>query len=202
MEPTAKQKEVLDFIASFQASSGCSPSIREIQANFGFASSFAVRRHLLALEKKGFVGKMDRKARSLVIRGSRPFRGIPLLGGIPAGLPVEVSPDGDDSLLSLSATDLGLAPNPGGTFALVVRGDSMTGAHIVDGDLAVFERCEARHRDIVAALIDGEVTLKRLIAEGPQHFLKAENPAYPDLIPVQELLIQGVLRRIIRLSPV
>ncbi|MDX2082114.1 MAG: transcriptional repressor LexA [Terrimicrobiaceae bacterium] len=201
MEPTAKQKEVLDFIASFQANSGCSPSIREIQANFGFASSFAVRRHLMALEKKGLLGKLDRKARSLVIRGSRPFQGIPLLGAIPAGLPVDAGSDGDSSL-NLSPADLGLNRASDGIFALVVRGDSMTGAHIVDGDVAVFEKREPRHREIVAALIDGEVTLKRLIIDGSNRFLKAENPAYPDLIPVRELLIQGVLSRIIRLSPV
>jgi repressor LexA len=77
----------------------------------------------------------------------------------------------------------------------------MIDAHIVDGDLALLEHKPARHRDIVAAVIDGEVTLKRFISDGGRQFLKAENPRYPDLIPMLELVIQGVLRSVIRTSP-
>lgn len=74
----------------------------------------------------------------------------------------------------------------------------MKDAAIVDGDLAIMEVREPRHRDIVAALIDKEATLKRYIVEKGRPFLHAENPAYPDLIPATELIIQGVLRAVLR----
>src|SRR5437868_1802955 len=86
-----------------------------------------------------------------------------------------------------------------GTFALRVRGDSMTGAHIVDGDIVILEDSKEVHKgDIVAALIDGETTLKRYVVEHGRPYLKAENPRYPDLIPARELKIQGVMVSLIR----
>jgi repressor LexA len=89
-------------------------------------------------------------------------------------------------------------PRNAKTFALEVRGDSMIGAGILDCDVVILEHAQPRHRDIVAALIDGDVTLKRFLLEGGSPFLRAENPLYPDLIPAQELLIQGVFRALIR----
>ena len=83
-------------------------------------------------------------------------------------------------------------------FALKVRGDSMIGAGINDGDLVVLEMKEPRHGDIVAALIDEETTLKRYVTSRGRPFLKAENPRFPDLIPVRELVIQGVMVALIR----
>ena len=79
------------------------------------------------------------------------------------------------------------------TFALTVRGDSMIGAHIQEGDVVVLEYREPRDGDVVAALIDGETTLKRFVLDNGRPFLKAENPAYPDLIPAMELIVQGVV---------
>ena len=84
------------------------------------------------------------------------------------------------------------------TFALQVRGDSMKDAAIVEGDVVIMEFCEPRSGDIVAALIDGETTLKRYLVQRGKPFLRAENPKYPDLIPAQELVIQGVFRALIR----
>ena len=74
----------------------------------------------------------------------------------------------------------------------------MEGAGIRDGDLAVLERKEPREGDVVAALVDGEVTLKRLVAERRSWFLKSENPEYPDLTPRRDLQIQGVLVGLVR----
>jgi len=79
-----------------------------------------------------------------------------------------------------------------------VRGESMIDAQIADGDTVVLEERPARDGDIVAALIDGEVTLKRLVVQRGRSYLKAENPAYPDLEPAQELAIQGVMVGLIR----
>jgi repressor LexA len=74
----------------------------------------------------------------------------------------------------------------------------MIGANICPGDIVVLEVREPRPRDIVAALIDGETTLKRYVIENGQPFLRAENPDFPDLVPVQELVIQGVMQTLIR----
>jgi repressor LexA len=86
-----------------------------------------------------------------------------------------------------------------GTFALRVRGDSMIGAHIVDGDIVILEGSkDVQNGDIVAALIDGETSLKRYVLEHGRPYLKAENPRYPDLIPARELKIQGVMVSLVR----
>ncbi|MEY4299637.1 MAG: repressor LexA, partial [Verrucomicrobiota bacterium] len=79
-----------------------------------------------------------------------------------------------------------------------VRGDSMTGAHILEGDIVVLELREPNHGNVVAALIDGETTLKRYLVRNRRPFLRAENPRYPDLIPAHELVIQGVMIALLR----
>jgi repressor LexA len=86
-----------------------------------------------------------------------------------------------------------------GTFALRVQGDSMIGAHILDGDIVILEdNKDVQNGDIVAALIDGETTLKRYVMEHGRPYLKAENPRYPNLIPARELRIQGVMVSLVR----
>ena len=85
------------------------------------------------------------------------------------------------------------------TFALRVSGDSMIGKHIVDGDVVVVEHGrEPRTGDVVAALIDGQSTLKTYLLQRGRPFLRAENPKYRDLIPADELVIQGVMVALIR----
>jgi repressor LexA len=74
----------------------------------------------------------------------------------------------------------------------------MIDAHIMDGDTAILEAREPRHGDIVAALIDGETTLKRYLVKNGAPFLRAENSRYPDLIPATELVAQGVLIGLMR----
>jgi repressor LexA len=76
----------------------------------------------------------------------------------------------------------------------------MVDAGILDRDVVILELAEPRHRDIVAALIDGETTLKRYLVQKNRPFLRAENPKYADLIPAQELVIQGVFRALIRIN--
>ena len=85
------------------------------------------------------------------------------------------------------------------SFALRVTGDSMMGRHILAGDVVVLEHGPEPHNgQVVAALIDGESTLKTFVLKGGKPYLRAENPKYPDLIPAQELMIQGVLKALIR----
>ena len=71
-------------------------------------------------------------------------------------------------------------------------------AHICEGDTVILELREPRNGDVVAALIDGETTLKRYIMDGGSPYLQAENEAYPDLIPARELIIQGVMVALLR----
>jgi len=201
MELTQKQAAVLAFIEQIRRTQGGSPTLREIQTHFGFASSFAANRHVMALERKGALARAGGRARSMVLTNPPRSPRIPVLGIVPAGHPDPAGDESEGEFLDIDPQAFGLSP-AAKVFGLRVRGDSMIDAHIVDGDLAIMEETPARHRDIVAALIDGEVTLKRLIADGVAHFLKAENPRFPDLIPAQELVIQGVLRTVVRTRPI
>lgn len=125
-------------------------------------------------------------------------RKIPFLGGIIAGKPEEEE-SRMESCLTVDPDTLRL-PQNARTFALKVRGDSMKGAGILEGDVVIMEFREARHGDIVAALIDGETTLKRFIRHKGVAYLRAANVKYPDLIPACELVIQGVQVALLRLS--
>jgi repressor LexA len=136
-------------------------------------------------------------AMNALLKLSNYLSHILVLGGIQAGHPT-TEPGRPDRLDEFDIESLRIPKNMR-TFALKVRGDSMIHAGIHEGDVVIldFEK-EARNRDIVAALIDGESTLKRYIVQRGKPFLKAENPAYPSLIPAQELVIQGVMVALFR----
>ena len=123
---------------------------------------------------------------------------VPLLGSIIAGHP-EFQEGRMDTCIDIDPTTLRL-PKNARTFALKVRGDSMRNAAILEGDIVIMEFREAKHGNIVAALIDGETTLKRFVVQNGVPYLRASNPKYPDLIPARELVIQGVLIALLRLS--
>ena len=175
------------------------PSTREIQHHFGFASQTAAVSHLRALEKKGVIQKVAGKARALVFPEELErdqIVDVPILGQIAAGMASETEQE-NDGCISIDITSLGI-PRNSKTFALKVRGDSMIDAHIMPGDFVVLEFKEPRNGDIVAALIDGETTLKRYIVKGGKPYLQAENEIYPDLIPARELVVQGVMVALLR----
>ncbi len=185
---TRRQQEILDFVRKQRSRTGKMPSTREIQRHFGFASQTAAVNHLKALERKGCLRRLPGDL--LPVNTSR-FSQVPLLGSIPAGLPTfeEESSEGG---VAVDLSSIGVSEGAR-TFALTVRGDSMIGAHIQEGDVVVLEYREPRDGDVVAALIDGETTLKRFVVNKGRPYLKAENPAYPDLIPAVELIVQGVV---------
>ncbi|HEY1771249.1 MAG TPA: transcriptional repressor LexA [Chthoniobacterales bacterium] len=195
---TAGQKKVLQFIEAEQREKGVTPSTREIQEHFGFASQTSVMQYLAALERKGVLQRYARKARALVTAGTRlRVVDIPIYGQIPAGMSA-LAEERVEGHVTLGLDSLG-ATRGGRTFALRVRGDSMIGAHILDGDIVILEdRKTAKNGDIVAALIDGETTLKRYVTERGRPFLKAENPSFPNLRPARELVIQGVMISLVR----
>jgi repressor LexA len=201
---TRKQQQILDFIQTRQRTDGVAPSYQEIAERFGFRSPNSVTTHLRLLRQKGCLESESRKARSLRITSplanlrSRVVD-IPLYGSIPAGFSSdrEQEPDG---CVSVDVDSIGFKPTRN-TFALRVSGDSMVGKHICDGDIVVLEHGpDPRHGQIVAALIDRKSTLKTFVLKNGKPFLKAENPKYPDLIPSEELMIQGVFRALIRKS--
>ena len=195
---TERQRGVLEFIQSEQREKGITPSTREIQHHFGFASQTSVMQYIDVLERKGFLDRHARKARALITPVQKVrITDVPIYGQIPAGMAslTEQTVEGHVSLDSRSVN----ASKNGRTFALRVRGDSMIGAHIVDGDIVILEaRKDVQNGDIVAALIDGETTLKRYVTEHGRPYLKAENPSYPNLIPARELGIQGVMVSLVR----
>ena len=170
---TERQRGVLEFIQSEQREKGITPSTREIQHHFGFASQTSVMQYIDVLERKGFLDRHARKARALITPVQKVrITDVPIYGQIPAGMAslTEQTVEGHVSLDSRSVN----ASKNGRTFALRVRGDSMIGAHIVDGDVVILEaRKDVQNGDIVAALIDGETTLKRYVTEHGRPYLKA-----------------------------
>lgn len=196
---TTRQQQLVDFLRAEHRETGIMPSTREIQEHFGFASQTAAVSHLRALEKKGVIQKLAGKARALMFTDElerEPILDIPIYGQIPAGYGDDGVPE-PEGQLSVDVRSMGVSTQAN-AYALKVRGDSMIDAHIMDGDVVVMEVKQAVNRDIVAALIDGETTLKRLVVENRKRFLRAENANYPDLIPAQELLVQGVLVGLVR----
>ena len=198
-ELTTRQQELLDFLKITQSQTGVMPSTREIQAHFGFASQTAAMSHLRALEKKGVIVRLAGKARAVIFPEElerEEIVDIPLYGSIAAGM-AEATEEEKEGCISIDIASLGI-PRNSRTFALKVRGESMIDAHICDGDTVILEFREPRHMDIVAALIDGETTLKRFIMEKGRPYLRAENADFPDLIPARELVVQGVLVGLLR----
>ena len=189
---TEAQEAILAFMVRHQAEKARPPSLREICEEFGYSSSNAARKHVQALAKKGLVVDTgDRRTWAAKVKEVQEHLfTIPVYGTIPAGLPAANAADADETIrLDPSLFRLRSAH---GLFALHVRGDSMIDAQIADGDIAVLKQDEPRPGQIVAALIDGASTLKRLIREGRRTFLRAENKRYRDLIPAESLTIQGV----------
>jgi len=207
-ELTFRQQQILTFIQEQSAEQGYWPSIREIQKEFGFKSTNAVVGHLRALEKKGYLERQPHQARAfrLCIPETAFQSGdelldvveIPVMGDIAAGYPDRVESGGQIDTLQVDAFTARQRRNRR-TFAIRVRGDSMINAGIEEGDTVVVETREPKDGDIVAALIDGETTLKRYIQKnGHLPYLKAENPDYPELYPVDELIVQGVATSFVR----
>ena len=201
---TTRQQELLSYIREAQARHGFMPSTREIQAHFGFSSQTAAVNHLRAIEAKGEIKRAPHKARGLILKSDpvTPSIRIPVYGSIPAGFATDQQQE-SDRCVTVDLETLRL-PKSARVFALQVRGDSMIGAGILSGDMVMLEQKEAKSGDIVAALIDGETTLKRYVVQNGKPFLKAENPDYPNLSPAQELIIQGVqiaLLRVLKKQP-
>ena len=197
---TDRQKEVLTFISTYTEENSYPPTVRDISNHFGI-SLRAVQDHILALQKKGFLSQSQKKARSIRVlsdcREKEPetFIGkVPLLGTVAAGKPV-LSEENLDGYVNLTEPFV----RPGKSyFALRVRGQSMINAGILDGDLAVVEQAStAQDGQIIVAVIDDAITLKRYYKEAERIRLQPENPNF-QAIYCTDVRIVGILSNIVR----
>ena len=195
---TDRQKEVLTFISSYTDENGYPPTVREISEHFEI-SIRAVQDHILALQKKGFLSQAQKRARSIKVLSdsdaSAPFVGrVPLLGTVAAGKPL-LCEENLDGYLNLTEPFV----RPGKSyFALRVRGQSMINAGILEGDLAVIEQASsAVDGQIIVAVIDDAITLKRYYKEADRVRLQPENPAFQPIY-CNDLRIVGILSNIVR----
>lgn len=202
---TDRQRQILEFIQRQQETGGFTPTFREIATHFRFSSPNAALCHVQALLAKGVLKNLPGRARALQVvnpdlpRDRRRARmvAVPIYGSIPAGQPQDTAQEEEGCVL-IDVDTLGIKPTAR-TFGLKVRGDSMIGKCILDGDIALVEHgVEPRAGDTVAALIDGRVTLKTFVTQRGKPFLRAENPRYPNLIPQEDLQIQGVMVALVR----
>jgi repressor LexA len=172
--PTDRQREILAFIESRAQAGGSPPTVREIASHFRIRSPKGVSDHLAALERKGYLEREPGKARSLrLIDGGR---GIPIVGTVAAGSPITAveNREGMVELESLFGS--------GELFAVKVRGDSMSGCGIHDGDLAVVRKSATVAPGTVAvAYVDGEATVKRILKTARGYRLQPANDAYAPL---------------------
>ncbi len=197
---TKRQEEILEIIAEHLQEKGYPPSYQELADRMNVRSKFAILKHINALVQKGYLEK-DSSARALRIihpdyqpKDANNVE-IPLIGRVAAGSPI-LSEQNVERYIPVPRA---LIKTEGRYFALKVRGDSMINAGIHENDLLVVNSTNrAKNKDIVVALIDEEVTVKRLILEGERPYLKAENPSYQDIHPQGEWSIQGKVVGLIR----
>ena len=223
---TPRQRKVLEVIRDWVERFGYPPSVREIGDAVGLTSTSSVHHQLRTLERKGYLRRDPHRTRAVDVRGpddmpteeaSGPYSGaavvevgqdstagplarrpepafVPLLGDIAAGGPI-LAEEAVQGVFPLPREIVG----EGTLFLLNVRGDSMVDAAIRDGDwVVVRQQPVAENGEIVAAMIEGEATVKTLRRRGGHVWLMPENPAY-DPIPGDEATVLGrvvaVLRR-------
>ena len=221
---TKKQKELLEYIQSYQTKSGVTPSYEEMKAALNLKSKSGIHRLVIALEERGFVRRLAHKARALeVIKDAistlkvaektnkniivGDFTGssndengklstLPLLGKIAAGTPIEAIQHNDSSV------DVPKEMMPiGESYALTVEGESMINEGIYDGDTVLIKKTNlVENGDIAVALIDdSEATLKRIRKKGQSIALESANPIYETrILSAHRVKIQGKLIGLLR----
>ena len=188
---TDRQKAIYDFLLKIIREKGFAPSIHEIGKQFKIASTNGVSDHLKALEKKGYIRRVGKRAIEVVNALGKTAipatREVPIVGRVPAGKPF-LSEENIEDVITIPG-DM----SSGKTFALRVNGDSMIGAGILDGDRVIIkQQGAAENGEIVCALINGEATLKRFFKKDGVVTLKAENEKYaPITVSEGEFRIAG-----------
>ena len=186
---SSKRDEILHFLTKFTAENGYAPSVREICAAVGLQSTATVHYHLNALRDAGMIEMDEMKKRAISLPDAQRADRIPVVGVVTAGVPILATENIE-----------GYIPWDGesGCFVLRVRGDSMIGAGILDGDKVVVRpQPDAENGEIVVALLDDSATVKRLKKTGRDVWLMPENPSY-EPIPGNEAKILGRVKALIR----
>jgi repressor LexA len=172
---TEKQQAILNFINEYVKENSFPPSVREIGRQFGIYPA-TVQDHISALERKGYLQKKPNQSRTLSVpASSRPAsdNGIPVVGRVAAGLPL-LAQENIEEMIHLPKDWA-----PAGAFLLKVQGNSMEGAHILDGDyVLVHPQNNASNGEIVVALLGDEATVKRFYRSDRGISLKPENPKF------------------------
>ena len=195
---TPRQKEILDFIRRYRGKHGVSPTQREICEEFGYSSFGTLQKHIRLLLEKGVLVRDWNKRRSLTLaEEDRPAGAveIPLAGRIAAGQPIEVEPEGESVAVPEAFT------RRGQNYVLRVNGHSMIEDGIHDGDFVIVNRREkAQNGEMVAALVNGEATLKRYYREGDGRIRL--QPANERMSPIwaseADVKVQGVVVGLMR----
>ncbi|GAB4130313.1 MAG: transcriptional repressor LexA [Ignavibacteriales bacterium] len=182
---TDRQKEILDFIKEFISYNGYPPTLREIAKQFNIASTFGIKRHLDALQKKGYLSVESFASRAISITDAENEKNtnnameIPVLGRVAAGYPI-LSEQNIEGTISISSN---LVKNSSEIFGLKVKGDSMKNAGIFEGDIIIVnQQKNAANGDIVVAMVDSETTVKRFYQMNNQIKLNPENENYNPII--------------------
>ncbi|HET7315597.1 transcriptional repressor LexA [Salinisphaera sp.] len=185
MQLTPKQRRVFDFIRDTLKRTGAPPTRAEIADALGFASANAAQAHLQTLARKGVIELGSRRSRGIRLvdtadDGDEPAEAgetLAVIGRVAAGAPI-LAVENVERRVSIAP---GLFSAPA-DYLLTVRGNSMTGAGILDGDLlGVKTGAEIRDGQIGVFRIDDEVTVKRFKRDRDRVWLQAENPAYADI---------------------
>ncbi|WP_328393177.1 transcriptional repressor LexA [Nocardia sp. NBC_00416] len=198
-----RQRRILVAIREWVVRHGYPPNTRQLGDAVGLRSTSSVSRHLKGLEEKGFLRRGDGMSRPMDIRlfldtgGERqPDRdavAVPVVGDIAAGAPI-LADEHTDDVLTLPRELVGR----GTVFGLRVRGDSMVDAAICDGDLVVVRRQpDAQTGEIVAAMLDGEATVKVFRRRGGHVYLEPRNPAY-DVLDGDRAVVLGKVVSVMR----
>lgn len=190
---TDKQQRILDFIGQFSMEHGFSPSVRDICTAMDLRSPSSAHAHIKKLQELGYLEMNDGKSRALSpVSGPAMVARVPILGRVTAGLPILAVEE------HVGYVPYEPAAGGGEHYALRIRGDSMTGAGIIDGDLVIVRRdTEARSGDIVIALLEDEATCKTLSVTRDGVWLMPENPAYQP-INGERCEILGVVKAVYR----
>jgi len=192
---TPRQKQILDYLTRYIGANGYAPTMKEIGKQFKLSSPASVHHILSGLERQGAIRRVPNISRGIeIIETEQADNGeIPLIGTVAAGQPITAILNHE----TLSPKFRG----KGRLFALRVRGDSMIGEQIRDGDCIIVESCQtANNGDMVVALIDGgDATVKRFYATENQVRLEPSNPRYrATLLSADRVAVQGVVTGVIR----
>lgn len=188
-----KEKIFYDYISETIQTQGFPPSVRDIQQALGIKSTSTVHAYLQRLEDKGYIRKSDRKSRSLRVSDPTPSKKdvahIPIVGTVAAGTPI-LAVENIEDYIDLPLTKRSLRGSD--LFALRIKGESMIGVGIMDGDVIVVRKENvAENGEIVVALVGDEATVKTYYRENGHFRLQPENPTMAPIIVEDELVILG-----------